>query len=180
MSSKAEHSIVNCGYVRTMAAYNAEMNERLYMAASRLDDTMRRADRGAFWRSIHGTFNHLLWADQIWMSRFDNWEKPTKPSGSELFAEFPELWKARREADAAISVWAYRIDAAWLDSDLTWFSGAAGREITMAKGLLVAHFFNHQTHHRGQAHALLTAAGEKTGDMDMFLIPEVVAAALAG
>jgi uncharacterized damage-inducible protein DinB len=59
---------------------------------------------------------------------------------------------------------------------LVWFSGAAGREISAPKRLLVAHFFNHQTHHRGQAHALLTAAGQPTGDTDLFLvIPEMIA-----
>src|SRR5580704_10353650 len=65
------------GFVRMMAAYNTEMNRRLYAAASRLPDTDRRAPRGAFWGSIHGTLCHLLWGDQMWMSRFDGWSKPT-------------------------------------------------------------------------------------------------------
>ncbi len=65
---------------------------------------------------------------------------------------------------------------AWLGEDLVWFSGAAGREISAPKGLLVTHFFNHQTHHRGQAHALITAAGETTDDTCLFLVvPEVIA-----
>jgi uncharacterized damage-inducible protein DinB len=174
--------IVNTGFIRTMAAYNADMNERLYSAADRLDDAVRRADRGAFWHSIHETLCHILWGDQIWMSRFDGWDKPAPSSigGSDMILDFAELRAARRNADAKISAWATRMNDAWLAQDLTWFSGAAGREFTMARGILVVHFFNHQTHHRGQAHALITAAGEATGDTDLFLLPDVVAVALTG
>ena len=70
---------------------------------------------------------------------------------------------------------AYKVDGAWLAEDLTWFSGAANREVRAPLRLLVTHFFNHQTHHRGQVHAMLTAAGQETGDTDLFLVvPEIV------
>jgi uncharacterized damage-inducible protein DinB len=156
-------------YVRTMATYNAEMNRRLFDAAARLSDDERRKDRGAFWGSIHGTLNHILWGDTVWMSRFDGWEKPAvaiKDSGG-LHRDFFALGNARAEADRRICDWAGRIDPQWLKGELAWHSGALGREMRKANGLLVAHFFNHQTHHRGQAHAMLTAAGEKTGDTDL-------------
>jgi len=65
---------------------------------------------------------------------------------------------------------AYMVDGAWLAEDLTWFSGAANREVRAPLRLLVTHFFNHQTHHRGQVHAMLTAAGQETGDTDLFLV----------
>jgi uncharacterized damage-inducible protein DinB len=170
--------MITPAYLRTMAAYNAEMNRRIYASAKRLPDAARRASRGAFWGSIHGTLAHVLWGDSMWMSRFDNWPRPSTPiKESDRFIEdFAELCAAREKADADISRWAHRVDDAWLDDDLIWFSGAAGREVRAAKRLLVAHFFNHQTHHRGQAHALLTAAGEATGDTDLFLVvPEVIA-----
>jgi uncharacterized damage-inducible protein DinB len=164
--------MITPSYVRTMAAYSSEMNRRLYGAAERLSDAERRAERGAFWRSIHGTLCHILWGDRQWMSRFDGWPKPQtaiKESDHHI-EDWAELRAAREEADRDIARWAQRIDQAWLDQDLTWFSGAAGREISAPRRLLVAHFFNHQTHHRGQAHALITAAGEKTGDTDLFLL----------
>jgi uncharacterized damage-inducible protein DinB len=163
-------------YVRTMAAYNAEMNRRLYDAAKRLSDAERRRDRDAFWHSIHGTLVHILWGDSQWMSRFDGWERPTTPikQSDHFIEDFGALCTARDKADADISCWAQKVDDAWLNADLAWFSGAAGREVSAPKRLLVTHFFNHQTHHRGQAHALLTAAGEKTEDTDLFLvIPEM-------
>jgi len=164
--------MITPSYVRTMAAYNAEMNRRLYAAASRLSDEERRRDRGAFWGSLHGTLVHILWGDRQWMSRFDDWQRPTTPikESRGMIDDYGELAAARIEADAAIERWAQKVDEAWLNADLTWFSGAAQREISAPKRLLVTHFFNHQTHHRGQAHALITAAGEKTEDTDLFLV----------
>jgi len=164
--------MITPSYVRTMAVYNAEMNRRLYAAADRLGDAERRRDRGAFWHSIHGTLVHLLWGDYQWMSRFDGWERPATPiKESDHFVEnYAELCAKRVKADDDITAWAAKVDDAWLDIDLTWFSGAAQREISAPKRFLVTHYFNHQTHHRGQVHAMLTAAGEKTDDTDLFLV----------
>jgi uncharacterized damage-inducible protein DinB len=170
--------MITPAYVRTMAAYNAEMNRRLFGAAANLSDGERRAPRGAFWGSIHGTLTHILWGDRQWMSRFNNWPKPTTPikQSAQMIEDFAELAAAREAADAGIGRWADTVDDAWLDEDMVWFSGAANREVRAAKRLLVTHFFNHHTHHRGQAHALLTAAGQATGDTDLFLlVPQIVA-----
>lgn len=169
--------MITPAYVRTMAAYNAEMNRRLYAAAARLPDAERRADRGAFWGSLHGTFCHLLWGDCIWMSRFAGWPKPSVriKESAHMIEEFSELAAAREKADEGISAWAGAVDQAWLAADLTWFSGGAGREVTAPRSLLVTHMFNHQTHHRGQAHALLTRAGEKTGDTDLPWVVSTIA-----
>ncbi len=120
---------------------------------------------------------HILWGDRQWMSRFDGWERPTTPikQSAQMIADFAELRTEREKADANISRWAAKVDDAWLAEDLTWFSGAANRQVTAQLGLLVTHFFNHQTHHRGQVHAMLTAAGQETGDTDLFLlVPEIV------
>jgi len=170
--------MITPAYVRTMAAYNAEMNKRLYAAAGRLGDAERRAAKGAFWGSIHGTLGHILWGDSQWMSRFDGWPRPATPirESGHFIEDFAELCAARDKADTDISRWAAKVDDSWLDEDLVWFSGAAEREIRAPKRLLVTHFFNHQTHHRGQAHALLTAAGQQTGDTDLFLVvPQMIA-----
>jgi uncharacterized damage-inducible protein DinB len=170
--AQSDGVLVNPAYVRTMAAYNAEMNRRVYGAAERLSDEVRRAERGAFWGSIHGTLNHILWGDQMWMARFDNWPKPViaQKQSPTLIADFATLQKERASADAKISDWAARMSEEWLSADQVWFSGSTQSEMRMPRGLLVTHFFNHQTHHRGQAHALITAAGEQTGDTDLFLV----------
>ena len=161
--------MITSDFVRTMAAYNAEMNRRIYDAAGRLSDEERRQERGAFWGSIHGTLNHILWGDTTWMTRFDGWEKlphGIKESGA-LHGDFFALRNARAEADRRISDWAGRVTPEWLAGDLAWYSGALGKNMNKPHALLVVHFFNHQTHHRGQVHAMLTAAGEKTGDTDL-------------
>jgi uncharacterized damage-inducible protein DinB len=164
--------LISPAFVGMMAAYNAEMNRRVYAAAARLSDDERWLPRGAFWGTIHGTLCHVLWGDRMWMSRFDGWEKPSiaiKDSAA-LFSDFPGLQQARVEADEKISGWASRVSESWLRDDMIWYSAAANREVRAPRGLLVTHFFNHQTHHRGQAHALITAAGEQTGDTDLFLV----------
>jgi uncharacterized damage-inducible protein DinB len=162
--------LVTPAFVWTMAAYNAEMNRRLYAAAERLPDTTRRLARGAFWGSIHGTLCHLLWGDQMW--RFDGWPKPTviQKDSAALVADFDELHRMRIDADDKISGWAQRVIPHWLAEELVWFSFSANSELRQPRSLLVTHFFNHQTHHRGQAHAMITAAGEQTGDTDLFLV----------
>lgn len=165
---------VSPAFVRAMASYNTAMNDRLYEAAGKLPDSERRRDRGAFWGSIHGTFNHLVWADRKWMSRFEpaKWQEPTvaQKDSATLFADFAGLSYARKQSDQLIEDWAGCVTEEWLADDLEWLSGSTGTKIRMPASFLVAHFFNHQTHHRGQAHALITAAGEKTGDTDLFLV----------
>jgi uncharacterized damage-inducible protein DinB len=166
--------VIDADYVRIMARYNAWQNQSIYDAADTLDGAARRLSRGAFFGSIHATLSHLLWGDQIWMSRFAGTPKPAVPS-IEASAEMVPVWtdlKAQRSAmDQVISEWAGKVDTDWLSDDLTWFSGAAKREITKPAGILVTHFFNHQTHHRGQVHAMLTAAGSRPGDTDLFYLP---------
>jgi uncharacterized damage-inducible protein DinB len=171
--------MISPAFVATMAAYNAEMNRRLYAAAGRLSDDARRLPRGAFWGTIHGTLCHLLWGDRMWMARFDGWEKPAAgiKDSAALVPDFAGLQQARFEADERISSWAARVSEPWLAEDLVWYSGAARQEMRSPRGLLVAHFFNHQTHHRGQVHALITAAGEHTGDTDLFLVLQEIAVA---
>ncbi len=106
------------------------------------------------------------------MSRFAGWEKPDVPlkESATLTSSFAKLARGREDADARLQAWADALDPAWLAEDQTWFSGAAGREMRRPRGLLVAHLFNHQTHHRGQVHAMLTAAGATPGVTDLMLL----------
>ena len=162
--------MITSDYVRTMASYNRWQNESLYGAADTLTDAQRKEQRGAFFGSIHGTLNHLLWADQMWMSRFAGTPRPKgkRPADSTAECEtWDDLKAARGAFDATIIGWAAALEASWLQGELTWFSGAAGREVTKPKWLLVTHMFNHQTHHRGQVHCMLTQCGVKPGATDL-------------
>ena len=158
----------------TMARYNAWQNANLYGAADTLTDEARREDRGAFFRSIHGTLSHILWADHVWLSRFTGREKPEVPqaaSGGYVLI-WEELIEERDRTDAELARWAASLTEADLAGDYRWFSGGEGRGMAKPMALIVAHVFNHQTHHRGQAHAMLTAAGAAPGATDLFVLPD--------
>jgi uncharacterized damage-inducible protein DinB len=163
-------------HVQKFALYNQWQNQSHYREAGKLTDEQRRATCGAFFKSIHGTLSHLLWADQIWMSRFAGTSKPHAKSIAEsptAYALFDELHEDRKTFDRTIIDWSEALDPDWLNGDLTWFSGATGRELTRPRWLLVAHMFNHQTHHRGQVHAMLTSFGLKPDATDIAFIPEM-------
>lgn len=164
--------MITPGWVAGMSTYNAEMNRRWYSAAARLTDAQRREDRGVFFRSLHGTLSHLIWTDRVWMNRFDGWERPPGALKDSPFyvQDFDEMRALRERQDSDIAAWAGRVTQEWIDADLTWLSGATGRTMTMPTAILLMHFFNHQTHHRGQAHAVLTAFGQDTGSTDLHII----------
>lgn len=167
--------MITPAYVATMARYNAWQNRSLVTAADRLDDGARTAQRGAFFGSIMGTFNHLLWGDAIWMHRFAGSQRPPGSirDSPAYFSDWATFTSARAALDEAILAWADELSAEWLAGDLSWVSSAANRNLTRPRALLVTHFFNHQTHHRGQIHAMLTAAGAKPDDTDLMLTPWV-------
>ena len=161
-------------HVRTLAAYNRWQNESLYGAADRLSEAQRQEDRGAFFGSIQATLNHILWGDRMWMSRFADLPRPVAPNipaSVDETASWNTLKEQRRAFDQEIIDWAAGLAADDLAGDLTWHSGAAGRDVSKPLWLLITHFFNHQTHHRGQVHCLLTAAGARPDDTDLFLMP---------
>lgn len=164
--------MISTEHVRLMARYNRWQNASIYAAADAIGDEARRLDRGAFFGSIHGTLSHLLWGDMMWLHRFTG--RPRPPGGisssRDLFADWCALQEARESLDAEISSWAASLDPEWLKGSITWSSAALNRDVTRANWTLAAHFFNHQTHHRGQVHAMLTAAGAKPDDTDLMVI----------
>ena len=165
--------MITIDYVCTMAAYNRWQNGSLYDAAATISDSERKRQRGAFFGSIHSTLSHLLWGDQIWMSRFTPAEPPTSGlvDSTETYPDWDDLVTARNARDDAITAWAMNLDPAWLEGDLTWTSAALNREFSQPVWKLVTHMFNHQTHHRGQIHAMLTAASAKPDDTDLPFMP---------
>ncbi len=163
--------MISTAYIRTMARYNRWQNQSIFGAADTLTDAARREDRGAFFKSIEGTLNHLLWGDMMWLHRFAATPRPSGgiAGSASRIPDWDQLKAERKAVDEAILIWSEGLEEGWLAGNLTWISSAASREFTKPNWLLVAHFFNHQTHHRGQAHALLTAAGAKPDDTDLML-----------
>ncbi|MEZ5815895.1 MAG: DinB family protein [Hyphomicrobiaceae bacterium] len=167
--------MISVDHVRTMARYNRWQNQSLYGAADTLTGAERMKDRGAFFGSIHNTLSHILWGDQQWMSRFapETVQKPPAlvRTGGGNYPDWDELKQRRIAFDQTILDWADAMAPSWMEGDLVWYSGIAKADVSKPKWLTVTHFFNHQTHHRGQVHAMLTAAGAKPDDTDLFLMP---------
>jgi uncharacterized damage-inducible protein DinB len=161
--------MIGTGYIKRMARYNSWQNENLYSCADRLSDQARRHDRGAFFGSIHGTLNHLLWADEIWMSRFCGTPRPqgSIPESTSLRAGWDELKRDRAAFDEKIIAWADSLAESDVAGDLTYYSGSVKRDVTAPKWVIFTHFFNHQAHHRGQVHCMLTQAGIRPSDTDL-------------
>jgi len=166
--------MIDRAYVQRMARYNRWQNENLYGVADKLSDEVRRQERGAFFSSIHKTLSHLLWGDRIWMSRFTSVPRPPGgiPESVALYPDWENLKAERIAFDGTILQWADGIDPAWLAADHSFYSGAAKREVTKPRWVLITHMFNHQTHHRGQVHCLLTQSGGKPSATDLPLMPE--------
>ena len=164
--------MISVEHARLMARYNQWQNGSLYAAAETISDAERRKVRGAFFGSIHGTLSHLLWGDRMWMSRFTGNEvrEATIKESPGLFADWDDLKSKRIAFDQGLIDWTGRLDPAWLYGNLTWFSGVSKSERVKPQWFLLTHFFNHQTHHRGQVHAMLTAAGAKPEDTDLMLM----------
>ena len=159
--------MIDAEHCQTLAAYNTWMNEKLYECAAQLTDADRKLDRGAFFRSIHSTLNHLLWADRLWLSRFNGRKYDVGAIGVDLYGDFDHLRLARVEMDADLTDWAQHLHSDRLAGPLTWFSGVAQRDMTRPLWLCVTQLFNHQTHHRGQVTTLLKQAGIDPGVTDL-------------
>jgi uncharacterized damage-inducible protein DinB len=159
--------MIDAEHCQAFAAYNGWMNRKIYTAAAQLTDAQRKEDRGAFFRSIHSTLNHLLWGDRVWLPRFNGRSYPVGAIGVDLYDDFAELLAARRTMDDEIGAWAATVTTVQLAATLTWFSGVAQREFSRPVWLCVSQMFNHQTHHRGQVTALLKQAGIDPGITDL-------------
>ena len=148
-----------------LAAYNGWVNERLYDASARIPDGEYRRDRGAFFGSLHGTLNHLLLGDRIWMHRFTGEGEEPKELDAILYEDFAELRASRRAEDARITRYIAGLSETELAGTIRYRSTRSPADLEQQLAPLLLHFFNHQTHHRGQAHCLIT---EITGEAPSF------------
>ena len=159
--------MTNPALFQTMARYNAWMNGKVYDVAATLSDEDRKADRGAFFGSLHATLDHILWGDRAWMNRLASRDYPIGPLGAPLYDDFDALRVARGEADADILAWTEALTPEWLAGTYEWSSVVYQRDFAHPRWGLVQHMFNHQTHHRGQITTLLSQAGLDVGATDM-------------
>ena len=162
-----------------LAAYNAWANRRLYDAASRLADTEYRADRGAFFKSVHGTLNHLLVTDQIWLHRFTGEGDAPSRLDAILFDDLSALRQARESEDARIRDYVDRLDEAALAGTFRYRRVSTPEVFEQPLAPALLHLFNHHAHHRGQVHCLLTGLTGDAPSLDLLFFQRETAAGLA-
>jgi len=158
-------------YARTMAAYGAWMNGRMLEKCCALTDAERKRDLGAFFRSLHGTFDHLTYGDVAWMGRFTGSSMPTKRIGEILYESWADLDAARRAMDQRMVDWAATVTEAWLAESMSYVSVNDGKTRILPRWVLVTHMFNHGTHHRGQLTTLMKQLGVDPGVTDLPWLP---------
>lgn len=156
-----------------MAKYNQWMNDKIYAICNQIPDAQRKEDRKAFFKSIHGTLNHLLFVDRVWMKRFTGKDYSLTKEGEYLYGDFNQLWAWRREIDEDILNWAAVVGEAWLSEQLSFESVMYKKTFTMKRSIAVMQFFNHQTHHRAQITTLLTQMGIDYGPTDLPVMPGI-------
>jgi uncharacterized damage-inducible protein DinB len=158
-------------YAVGMSAYNSWMNEKIFDCAAELSDAERKRDQGAFFRSIHGTLNHLLLGDQSWLQRFRGQPVTMVSPSQELHADFEALRAARRAMDGEIARWAGALTDGFADQSFAFYSVTYQKNRVIPGWAAVAHVFNHQTHHRGQVTTLLKQVGKDPGVTDLPWMP---------
>ena len=160
-------------YCQVMARYNAWQNKGYRAVIEAMPQVELERERGAFFGSVLATLNHLLWGDLLWLKRFgrDVDIPATRDRGVDITATGPDWGALRFRTDGQIVEWARSLRALDLAGDLTWTS-STGAVNTEKRWVLATHLFNHQTHHRGQVHAMLTAAGYRLPDTDLAYLPE--------
>ena len=154
-----------------MARYNQWQNKGLMAHVEVMSEDELRQDRGAFFGSILTTLDHIVWGDRLWLNRLDPSIAAPAVSSDEVMS--PADWLVARAAlDAQTMDWAQSLTEADLTGEVVWTSKIYAKEFRNPRGLAITHMFNHQTHHRGQVHAMLTAMGRKTMDTDIVFMPE--------
>jgi uncharacterized damage-inducible protein DinB len=165
--------MISADFAHSFAQYNKWQNSVVIEAADQLSEHQRQKNMGAFFGSIQGTLSHILWGDDAWLNRLT--QTPFKPtpideSGS-LWTDWEAYKLARKSLDERIVKWAISLEDSFFKNELTYVN-SKGVQVTKPIDLIVAHIFNHQTHHRGQVHCLLTQFGVKTKDTDFLIFRE--------
>jgi uncharacterized damage-inducible protein DinB len=153
-------------HYRAMARYNRWMNERLYGVAAELSDEQRRRPLGAFFGSLHGTLNHLLLTDRVWLARFGACEAPVfRALSDELFSDFDRLRSERAASDDVLASFVEALAPGDLERPIAYRASSGAKQ--HALWFALSHLFNHQTHHRGQATTLFMQLGCDPGVTDL-------------
>lgn len=154
-------------HFQMFAAYNAWANAQVYGAAAALTEDEFHRGTGAFFGSLSGTLNHLLAADRIWMKRFTGEGEAPDRLDAVIHDDLSSLRSAREAEDARIVSYADRLDDAMLAGLFHYTPISNPEPVSQRLGSALSHLFNHHTHHRGQAHMILTTLGQPSLALDL-------------
>ncbi len=164
--------MITLGYCQLMARYNTWQNNSLLVAADTLNSQQRWEHRGAFFGSIAATLNHIYWGDTLWLERLAGNERPEEYLSPSLGE--PSDWGAyknlRRKRDIELEHWSLELKQETIEGQVFWHPASSPQRISKPRALCIASLFNHQTHHRGQVHCMLTAAGAYPEATDLLLL----------
>lgn len=153
---------------RFLARFNQWVNERLYSVVAALPDDEYRREMGAYFGSVHRTLNHILVIDRMQLCRFTGDSVDDIAAGDTiLHASFADLQKARETMDRHIILSVDGLDESVLGKTYTFTAKATGRKVSMIGRHILLAMFNHQTHHRGQVHCMLTQLGHSVPPLDV-------------
>jgi len=160
-------------YFVLQARYSQWVNNRLYDVCATLADVELKRNRGVFFSSIHGTWNHLLLGDRLWLARLQDQPQPYQRLDLELYAEFAELRAAQTAGDQALLDWVQNLSAGDLQRRIAFRSLSTGQDKVLAVATMLTTLFIHKNHHRGQITALLSQCGCDYGAIDFICAPFV-------
>jgi len=150
-----------------LAAYNAWANRLLYAAVTELSEDELHRDTGAFFGSVFATLSHILVADRVWLNRFTGEGPKPKTLDEKPYASFPELKAARVQEDKRIIDYIDGLTPHQLEASFSYTPVTSPELVSHKLWPALTHFFNHQTHHRGQIHAGLTGMGKPSLSLDL-------------
>jgi uncharacterized damage-inducible protein DinB len=163
--------MIDTAYCQLMADYNRWMNTKLYRACALLPEKELHEDKGAFFKSIYLTLNHIAYSDLAFFSRFTGEPAEVPALGKDLFGGFQALSLQRPLLDERLCDWSQSLTSEWLAQTLTYVSKVDGSHRCAPHWVLVTHLFNHQIHHRGQLTTILTQQGIDIGSTDLPFMP---------
>ncbi len=157
---------------RELAHYNAWMNKNLYAHLGDMADEHRKQNMQLFFGSIHGTLNHLLLVDRLWLARLQGETYPIESLDQELYSEFAQLRLQRKKTDRKLAEHIEGLNEADLETPVTYTSATSGQQRSFTTPTVLMHVFNHQTHHRGQITAAMSQFGVEYGVTDLIFMPD--------
>jgi len=153
-------------HFQTLARYNRIANERLFAQCAQLEVGEYRKHRSGSFGSIHGLLNHILLGDRRWMGLFENGERVTPPLDNILYEDFSALRSAREREDVRIESFFAALDPAFWGRSFA-YTNNQGKDYTESAHIACSHLFNHQTHHRGQVHVMLSQTPVPPPSLDL-------------